>query len=207
MLKYFQGSWKLFREIRSLVDTHYIGIVNEAVASYHPWTDTEGQENPGPKSETPNKDKTEGQRLLYRESGTLENFDFPAASGHFTRQYLYKFPPSGSNLSSSFSVFHCSKLSLKIQDTDPLNSHFDPAAFKEGDFFHDLVFPRDVNWESIPVKGGEEPVTAVGQHLCGKDTYKGTFQIYSKDHFKTSWKVTGPEKAFQIVSIYTRLPI
>ena len=227
MLNYFRGCWKLFREIRSLADKHYIGIVNEAVASFHPWSHNI---NPGDSSANiAAGERTNEQWLLYRESGKLENFDFPDASGQFTRQYLYKFPQLNRDPKNHLKVFHCSKSTLKQEDLDPLNSHFDPTAFNEADFFHDLIFPENVNWESLclkvteslPVKGskesmtiktdkesvtvmGKEPLTAVGQHLCGRDIYKGVFQVYSVDNFKTVWKVTGPEKAFQIVSIYTR---
>lgn len=197
MFKYFRGSWKLFREIRSLADEHYIAIVNEAVASYHPWEGTIAQDiNKGIKSHW----------ALYRESGKLDNFDFPAASGQFTRQYLYKFPALDIDSNNDVQVYHCSKTSVAKEQTDPLNSHFDPTGFKKDDFFHDLVFPQGVKWNSIPSSSSKEPLTATGQHLCGRDTYKGVFQIYSLDNFKTIWKVTGPEKSFQIVSIYTRFP-
>ena len=266
MLKYFRGCWKLFREIRSLDDKHYIAIVNEAVASFQPWsgsenlvdsstdssstqntstdtTATETTSNGGTSSKKSNK-----QWLLYRESGKLDNFDFPAASGQFTRQYLYKFPEINSEKQKHLEVYHCSKSTLKFTDLDPLNSNFDPTAFSLGDFFHDLLFPETLNWETFPMtmgdsltaKGSKEPVTAnsstesmtlssskdplsgdsrnapftgashsepltaSGQHLCGRDVYKGLFQIYSVDNFQTVWKVTGPEKSFQIVSIYTR---
>ena len=273
MLKYFRGCWKLFREIRSLEDKHYIGIVNEAVASFHPWsyhinpgdsstnttststdttsmsTDTTSMSTDTTSTDTTGLKQTNKQWLLYRESGKFENFDLPAASGQFTRQYLYKFPGINSETQNHIDVYHCSKTTLKFSDLDPLNSHFDPTAFNRADYFHDLLFPETVNWESLvpmkvgdnlSVKGGKEPVTskrdkesvtaakskesvttakskepvtvanykepltATGQHLCGRDVYKGSFQIYSVDNFQTVWKVTGPEKAFQIVSIYTR---
>ena len=212
MLKYFRGCWKLFREIRSLADEHYIAVVNEATASFCPW------ENPA----SSDQDQQINPRwLLYRESGKLENYDFPAASGQFTRQYLYKFSPIDSDSNNRVQVFHCSKLSILKDDTDPLNSHFDAKGFKEGDFFHDLVFPKNIKMDSLMstsmdepltaagqhvcVTSSHDPVTASGQHVCGRDVYQGLFQLYSKDNFRTSWKVTGPEKAFQIVSIYTRL--
>ena len=197
MFKYARGCWKLFREIRSLVDEHYIAVVNEGVASFHPW---QGAVEDGEQT-------IKSQCLLYRESGKLENYDFPAASGQFTRQYLYKFPLEDSDSSNNIKVYHCSKKSMSHKDTDPLNSHFEPMSFKEDDFFHDLVFPENVDWSSLSESTSREPLTAVGQHLCGRDVYKGVFQIYSLDNFKTIWKVTGPEKAFQIVSIYTRLPV
>ena len=187
----------MFREIRSLADEHFIAVVNEAVASYCPW------ENPTVQDQ--NK-QANNQCLLYRESGKLENYDFPAASGQFTRQYLYKFSPVDSDSNNLVQVFHCSKMSVAQENVDPLISHFDPKAFKEEDFFHNLVFPKDVKWDSLLTDGKRDPITAAGQHLCGRDVYNGVFTIYSKDNFKTSWKVTGPEKSFQIVSIYTKLP-
>lgn len=252
MLKYFRGCWKLFREIRSIEDKHYIGIVNEGIASFQPWsfhvnsgdssTDISSTStNTSSKlTDTTNLKQTYEQWLLYRESGKFENFDFPAASGQFTRQYLYKFPEINTEKQNHIQVFHCSKTTLKFTDLDPLNNQFDATAFNQGDYFHDLLFPKSVNWESlIPMKVADtlaikedkepvtsktgkesmtsktdkesvtvamskEPLTAAGQHLCGRDVYKGQFQIYSADNFQTVWKVTGPEKSFQIVSIYTR---
>jgi hypothetical protein len=69
-------------------------------------------------------------------------------------------------------------------DADGLEVRFD-----DGRPFHDLDL-RDGHWEPT--------------HLCGPDTYRGTFDLSGEDHFSVTWRVSGPGRDDTIVSDYRR---
>lgn len=59
----------------------------------------------------------------------------------------------------------------------------------DGRLFLDLVF-----------ENGE----AKGTHVCGQDTYRALFRIKGKDRILVSYDVSGPRKAYRIVSLLRR---
>lgn len=61
--------------------------------------------------------------------------------------------------------------------------------FEDGKFFHD-----------VPPLGG-----AV-RHWCDPDEYLGHYVFSAWPAFEVSWQVTGPRKAYAMISRYTRSP-
>jgi len=52
----------------------------------------------------------------------------------------------------------------------------------------------------LDLSGGSDDVI----HLCGADTYHGTYAVESEDRFTVTWRVTGPRKDDVIESVYER---
>jgi hypothetical protein len=42
-------------------------------------------------------------------------------------------------------------------------------------------------------------------HRCGADTYRGEYVLVGEDRFTVTWRITGPRKHDEIVSVYDRL--
>lgn len=43
------------------------------------------------------------------------------------------------------------------------------------------------------------------EHLCGSDTYRGTYVVAGAEAFSTRWRVTGPGRDDAIVTAYRKL--
>ena len=46
---------------------------------------------------------------------------------------------------------------------------------------------------------------AIGSHQCGQDHYNASYHFDDQDQFKLSYEVSGPQKEYNIFSIYTRI--
>jgi hypothetical protein len=62
--------------------------------------------------------------------------------------------------------------------------------FRDGRSFHTLDLSQ-----------GE----AVVSHLCGADLYEGHFMAFNDITWQSAWKVTGPRKNQDILTLYTRI--
>jgi hypothetical protein len=62
--------------------------------------------------------------------------------------------------------------------------------FRDGRTFHDLDLSQG---------------PAVVSHACDPDQYDGCFVALDQRRWKSCWKVVGPRKNLEIVSLYTRL--
>ncbi|MVO90200.1 hypothetical protein GPA10_36975 [Streptomyces sp. p1417] len=63
--------------------------------------------------------------------------------------------------------------------------------FADGRFFHDL-----------DLRSGRH----TADHPCARDLYRGTFEVYDADHWRTRWRVAGPAKDLLLTTDCTRLP-
>lgn len=63
------------------------------------------------------------------------------------------------------------------------------VSFAHGGFFHDLDLSRGF-WAA--------------EHLCGADTYNGTFHAEGSDRWEAVWRVTGPRKDQELTTRYLR---
>lgn len=61
--------------------------------------------------------------------------------------------------------------------------------FADGRFFHDLDL-RTGHWTT--------------DHLCVRDLYRGEFEVFDADHWRTRWRVGGPAKDLLLVTEYRR---
>ncbi|WP_246204317.1 DUF6314 family protein [Streptomyces tailanensis] len=63
--------------------------------------------------------------------------------------------------------------------------------FTDGRPFHDLDL-TDGHWQT--------------HHPCAADLYRGEFEVYDEDHWRTTWRVGGPAKDQLLITDYTRMP-
>ena len=63
--------------------------------------------------------------------------------------------------------------------------------FADGRPFHDLDLTTG-HW--------------VADHPCSADLYRGEFTAYDADHWRTVWRVRGPDKDLLLTTDYTRTP-
>ncbi|WP_063760713.1 DUF6314 family protein [Streptomyces aureocirculatus] len=63
--------------------------------------------------------------------------------------------------------------------------------FADGRFFHDL-----------DLRSGRH----TADHPCARDLYRGAFEVYDADRWRTRWRVAGPAKDLLLTTDYTRLP-
>lgn len=61
--------------------------------------------------------------------------------------------------------------------------------FADGRPFHDLNLTSG-HWRT--------------DHPCAADLYRGEFEVYDEDHWRTTWRVGGPTKEQLLVTDYTR---
>ncbi|MEU7645660.1 DUF6314 family protein [Streptomyces huasconensis] len=61
--------------------------------------------------------------------------------------------------------------------------------FADGRFFHDL-----------DLRTGRHET----DHSCAADLYRGEFEVYDADHWRTRWRVGGPAKDLLLVTEYVR---
>lgn len=75
-----------------------------------------------------------------------------------------------------------------------------------------LVVPDHDAWEvrfddgrpfhPLDLRAGRADVV----HLCGPDTYRGTYEVTGPAQFSTRWRVTGPGRDDTIATAYRKLP-
>jgi len=64
------------------------------------------------------------------------------------------------------------------------------VTFRDGRAFHDLDLSHG---------------QAVVSHACGLDLYAGRFIALDPSHWQSAWKVAGPRKDQEILTLYSRL--
>ncbi|MEU1024575.1 DUF6314 family protein [Streptomyces sp. NPDC005904] len=62
--------------------------------------------------------------------------------------------------------------------------------FADGRFFHDL-----------DLRSGHH----MAEHPCAADLYRGVFEVYDADRWRTRWRVGGPAKDLLLVTDYVRV--
>lgn len=168
--------------------------VTDGWASFIPWVNDASRDEAN----------HEGTWLLYRENGTMLTKDSRFPSGAFTRQYLYDF--SGKD---AVKVYFCDA-SVRNKDTlDSRNLNLQDEAVKSFKLlyhFHNLEFAtdnsdREKDQENI---GTYHLKSSECVHPCEQDMYVGTFDILDEEHYTSLWKVTGPQKSYQILTKYSK---
>lgn len=88
-----------------------------------------------------------------------------------------------------------------------LGSHRGPAeqqlcfAFPLSDARADVAFRDGRPFYQLDLSRGADAVT----HVCDPDLYEGHFLALDADRWQSVWKVTGPRKDQELLSLYTRL--
>lgn len=84
-------------------------------------------------------------------------------------------------------AFDCSQWPIQVLFVDQLTT-----PLKLGGHFVDLCFKED-------------QTECEFSHLCGSDTYSGTWRVLNADAFRWSWRIEGPRKDGEISSFYSRI--
>ena len=158
------------------------------------------------------KTNTRPTNLLYRESGIAHNYDVtkprqsPVAM-NFSRQYIYDFAAD-----DKITTYLVAQADSDAAARNPMNNEMCTNTFTKNGFFHDMVFKRkhfkDSDRDSATNSGDSsfsQLVAGEFSHPCGDDLYVGCYDLLTANKFNISWSVTGPNKAFSIVTEYSRI--
>lgn len=100
----------------------------------------------------------------------------------------------------------CSLL-CEEQGSLTFGSHHGPAQqrltflFPNGDAQASVRFSDGRAFYELDLSQGQSVVS----HSCNPDFYEGRFAVTDPDRWESTWKVTGPRKEQEIVTLYTRL--
>ena len=228
--QFLRGLWSFTREVRSLTSNHLMASVDDGLASFIPMShlvenlgkesnlssESNGTSATGPKQMVGQSGcSNDGQSdaglsdLLYREKGTMITYDGlnqQKMQGSFTRQYLYCFTGS-----DSVDVYHCEHTEQADKTAkDPTNMDLQPSQFKgyqKTNFFHKLEINDQVTVldDKTWATNTDNKLCSFFTHYCDPDTYEGQFSIHNGDRtLTTSWKVTGPNKSYNILTKYVK---
>ena len=207
----FQGLWSFTREVRTLNSQTLTTSVQDGCASFVPWIHPDKVATSCYLKNDSHEQHYEPTWLLYRENGTVQNHDPKLALGTFTRIYLYDFSSK-----DAIKVYLCepSNRDKDILDSRNLNLTYRTLqSFKLLYLFHNLEFK---NPESMDNGGGSEKSTPgivynfknltslQCVHPCEQDMYHGIFDILDGKNYTSLWKVTGPQKSYQILTKYSK---
>ncbi len=216
--QFFRGLWSFTREVRSLSSNHLMASVEDGLASFIPFsvdiqTSVSGLKSQFTQVESPRSMQEQNDvglsDLLYREKGTMTTYEGSnqqKMQGSFTRQYLYCFTGK-----ESVDVYHCEHTEQADQtakdpsNTDLTNSQF--KAYERANFFHHLEIKEQVTDMDgkMKVTNADSGLCSFFTHYCDPDTYEGQFSINKVDGtLSTSWKVTGPNKSYNILTKYVK---
>jgi hypothetical protein len=196
LLQFIRGKWRFDREVRASANGRLMASICDGRASFLPWE----YEEPVATNPHDKDDRLQSIWLIYREGGYLDNKENVPASGNVTRQYLYEFPKV-----KPINIYHCTTKKDMNAVTDPL-AEFASSGFMENGFFHELMFEYPIG--GAPSGGDESNLTDVSAQVdqeCKPDTYKGIIDIINGNRYSSKWSVTGPQKSFEIHTIYERL--
>ena len=200
----FQGLWSFTREVRSLNSHKFMTSVQDGCASFIPWFHPDQVAAATADNDTINgSEVSDGQLqstwLLYRESGTMQTDDHNLPKGSFTRQYLYDFANK-----DAIKVYLCDA-SIRNKDVlEPRNFTLNDellASFKLLYHFHNIEFNKDEASDTEKVNNLKSLLCV---HPCDQDMYHGTFDILDQKNYTSLWKVTGPQKSYQISTKYSK---
>ena len=195
--QYLRGSWQLTRTMRHAETEALMGTVHGGRATFRdappPPQAPQGQlleqpqqpeqslqpsqpSQPSQPPQPPPQQPEPPRQLLYREEGEV-NFSPNAAHGRV-------FP------------FYREYMYTFTSPTQADVHFYQPNSKEAGDhlkFFHTL---------SIDEASG---AGVTSEHLCINDLYLATVRITSPSAFEMSWRVTGPQKNYQIVTRFARM--
>ena len=198
----FQGLWFFTREVRNLDTNSLITSVQDGCASFIPWIHPDqtaiSVANESNSSVSSSK-QTETTWLLYRENGTMKAHDPNLPHGNFTRQYLYDFAAK-----DVIKVYLCDATNRKQDILDPRHLNLKGEqldAFKQLALFHDLQIKSE-NSDNMPTSKIKDLKSQECVHPCEADMYRGLFHILEEKSYTSLWKVTGPQKSYQIFTTY-----
>ena len=199
----FQGLWFFTREVRSLDTNSLMTSVQDGCASFIPWIHPDQAANHSVVCKNNSSDsslkQSETTWLLYRENGTMNAHDPNLPQGNFTRQYLYDFAAK-----DVIKVYLCDATNRKQDVLDPKHLNLKGEqleTFKLLTLFHDLQI-KSKDAENLPASKIKDLKSHECVHPCQADMYRGLFHILDEKNYTSSWKVTGPQKSYQIFSTY-----
>ena len=78
------------------------------------------------------------------------------------------------------------------------------ATFKLLHHFHNLEFNKDGQSNEMSKDKIQNLKSSLCVHPCEQDMYHGIFDILDEQNYTTTWKVTGPQKSYQISTSYSK---
>ena len=198
----FQGLWFFTREVRSLDTNSLLTSVQDGCASFIPWINPDQTAiSVASDSSVSSPKQTETTWLLYRENGTMNAHDPNLPHGKFTRQYRYLYDFATKDV---IKVYLCDATNRKQDILNPRHLNLKSEqldAFKLLALFHDLQI-NSKDSDNVPTSKIKDLKSQQCVHPCEADMYRGLCHILDEKSYTSLWKVTGPEKSYQIFTTY-----